>query len=488
MLPLLFALLTAAEAAPPRLVVLLVVDQYAAHLHDLARPFYTGGLARLSGDDARTATGRYAHACTWTAPGHATIGTGANPREHGIGPNYWLEGGKEVAAGAPGQLRVPTIGDAAVDAGRTVVSLSLKRRGATLVAGDRATVTAWPARVNDVWTWGRPEGAAPAPWLPGTAAIEQRFTGTWTPLPTTPARPDASVWEGSNPPFTATFEHKLTPALKERALYGTPNAGALLIDAARAALADEALALGRDTKADLLNISFSHLDYLGHAHTPESWETLDLLLRLDADLNALFADLDRHVGAGRYTVLLTADHGVLPTPAAMISERQLAEQLTAALRTAGLPGKARIFESAVWFTDHDTTRRQAYLDVVMPLLRADPRLAVVADVQAPVPPGTVHADAVAACLVADRSGEIALWPRWGVYWSWEDADGHDHTTGTGHGSPWPYDTDVPVLAWGADVKAGVGRLGDQRQIAPTLARLLRVAAPSGAVLPPLPLR
>ncbi len=484
-----------AQAAPPDLVVFLVVDQYSEHLHDLAKAHYTGGLARLTGEGAWVGTGRYRHACTWTAPGHATLGTGAHPAVHTIGANGWFEGDKLVTAGGPGQLAVPTLGDVASDDGRTVVSLSLKQRGATLIAGYRATTAAWLTREDGRWTW-TTRGTAEAGWLPDHDAIAATFDTPWTLLDGTPRRPDLSPWEADAPGIGHTFPHPAAPDASTRGLFATPMAGRVLVDAAIAAVKDPALALGRHRKPDLLSVSFSHVDYVGHTFTPESQESVDTVLRLDRDLADLWATLDAEIGAGRWTVVLTADHGSNATPAAYISGNDLARAVTARFAAKGLPGLAYVHESSLWFWDIDEARRAAYVEEALAVVADDPRFAVAVDVRAPVPAGTLHADAVAACLVPGRSGDVQLWPRWGVYWAFEPTPKLGQPigaataapAGTGHGSPWAYDTDVPLLAWGAGVKSGGDDNVDIRRVSPTLAALLGLKPPAAATEPPVRLR
>ena len=147
------------------------------------------------------------------------------------------------------------------------------------------------------------------------------------------------------------------------------------------------------------------------------------------------------------------------------------------------------------FWNIEEAQRARYVAEALDVVRSDPRIGVAVDVKAPVPPGTLHAEAVSACLVPGRSGDVQLWPRWGVYWAFEASklgdpigDPEAAPEGTGHGSPWSYDTDVPLLAWGSGVRPGSLHHVDQRRVAPTLAQLLRLPSPSGASEPAIPLR
>ena len=445
--------IVAAAAAAQQLVVLVVVDQYSLDLHRLAAPSYTEGLARLSDPTrAEVGSGRYGHACTWTAPGHATLGTGAAPAVHGVASNEWFEGDKVVTAGDPKQLRVPSIGASAVAAGRTVAAVSLKQRGAMLIAGPDAHA-AWLTKAGDGFAWAGP-GAAEG-WLPDAAAIQRLREGAApTKAPGWPTRPATSPWEGASKDF-----------------FATPAAGTLLVDAAIGALADPALALGRHKAADLLLVSLSNIDYIGHAYSPESDESLLGLQQLDQDLGRLFGALDARVGAGQWTLLLTADHGTLPTPAAYVSGNALAEAVTARFAADGLPGRAQFLESALWLRGTDTTKRDRYVAHALAEAATWPEIAIAFDGAKPVPPGTLARDAAEACRVPERSGDVVFWPRWGLTWAHDpDPTAADpfpraaRPTGTSHGSPWAYDTDVPVLVTGAGVRPGPAGLRPQTDV------------------------
>lgn len=444
-------LAAAALAAPsPKLVVLVVVDQYSLDVHRQAAPFYTGGLARL-GDPAtaEVGVGRYTHACTWTAPGHATLATGATPAEHGIASNEWYEGDKTVTAGDPAALRKPSIGQAVTDAGRQVAAVSLKERGAHLLAGPNGQA-AWLTKADKSFVWAGP--AAKAAWLPDpVAALAAPAPAK---APGWPTRPATSPWESQRVDA-----------------FATPQAGTLLVDAAIGALGDDKLALGRDKNADLLVVSFSHIDYMGHYYTPESEESMLGLQQLDADLGRLLKALDERVGAGQWTLLLTADHGTLPTPAAYLSGNGFAEAATARFAAAGLPGTASFLESAVWFRGIDAAKRDQYVDLTLKEAAQWPEIAIAFDTHKPVPSTSLASKAAEACRVPDRSGDVEFWPRWGVTWGFEPGAKADdpfpqdaNMRGTAHGSPWAYDTDVPVLVIGAGVKPGVAGVRPQTDV------------------------
>ncbi len=321
----------------PRLVLLLVIDQGSADAINRDRALLDGGLARLMAEGVQFTDAHQAHAVTETAPGHATLATGRYPSHHGIIANDWIdrESGDEIYAVddptydvSPANLAVDTLGDwlrdAAPDA--KVFSASEKDRAAILMGGHRANGAFWYSRSTGRFvTSGYYAAGCEAPaWLEqfdDQQAPVEWYGTPWRPLPEVEAKEGAlgaaSVDLGAMTP-SQTFPHavgRLSLAPDEsyfRALYGTPFADVYLERFVEAMIDGEDL--GADETPDLLAVSFSALDAVGHRYGPDSPEYADTLLRLDRTVGRLLDAVDRRVGLDHTLVMLSADHGVLEAP------------------------------------------------------------------------------------------------------------------------------------------------------------------------------
>jgi len=467
-----------AEQPPrPRLVVLVVVDQLPTRLLDAVRPLVREGLARLTSPDAARAVARYAHANTYTATGHATLSTGASPRVHGIVANWWWNGHEVVYGGRIRYLMAEPLADVVVESGGRVAALSLKDRGATLLAGHKASVRSWydPATLHMT---------GPS-WLPGRAETDRRRAEVWTPL-----HPEAYAKRGADDRkeeqdfygLGRTFPHGPALKLQPAAFLATPGAGSLLTDAAIAAV--DQLALGRGPRPDLLTVSYSHIDFIGHAFTPESWESFDAMLRLDIDLGRLFAHLDVRVGRGAWTVLLTSDHGARPAPKLWVDPGSLMRRVNKAIAAAGLVTKVRYVKPYLCLEDalraHPAKRSKA----IAALVAAAKATEGVATAVPTDEPGSAdpYLDPVREGFYLSRACAVHVIPKphAGL------REGHHDPGGTAHGTPYDVDTLVPLLGYGAAIAAGaIGEVVDVRQVAPTLAKLLGVRAPAQGKMPPI---
>lgn len=475
-----------------KLVVVVVIDQLPVRLFDTVKPSFVGGLKRLVGPDAFQSVGHYAHARTLTCPGHATLSTGAPPSVTGIPANAWRSEGKKVNCADASFLKAEAVADVVRAAGGKVASLSIKDRAAVMMGGQAPDAAIWMNLGELTFI-----GTRPSPTLD---AVNARVSlPTWADQPWEALRPDlyaahfpdAQPFELGPGGIGGTFPH---PAARgpgrstrdiEQAFRAEPSSGDALTDAAIVAV--DALALGGDDTRDLLAVSYSDTDYIGHAFTPDSWEAMDGLLRLDQSLDRLFAHLDGSVGAGRWSVVLTSDHGCAGGTGTRIRPRDLETLANKALADAGIAGAvvaedADIYLPATAKVD-DATRARAEAAVIA----AVQPLAGVQGVYAWGQPGGVadsvpNAAAIRLSYVAGRSGDVLVVPVDGAMFDSPEHDG----TGTGHGTAYDYDTRVPLLAWGAGVRAGVAIDDiDARRVAPTLAALLGVRAPADAALGPV---
>lgn len=446
----------------PRLVVLLVIDQLPAWAFLAKRPALTGGFDRLLREGAWH-VGEHPSAATLTAPGHALLGTGEPTATSGILANSWWDrdAGKLVESvrdangvATAAWLRVPGLGDAmaAANAKRPVagkaIAVSLKDRAAILTLGHAGTPIWYDAKAV-AWT-----SLAPVPWLAEwnrTHPIRPHLQDVWTPLD--PARlatltgiADAAPGEVGDKGFGPTFPHDLG-ATKDpaQAIYAAPIGNDLVLDTATEAMRAEQL--GADDVPDLLVVSLSANDYIGHAWGHESWEAWDALLRLDQRLGAFVAALDEQVGAGKWSMIVTSDHGASPMPKGRMTYAQIKDAANKAAATELGGGDwvadahfPTLFLTKAFFAQKD--RAKALRKIVF-ALRSFPGIARVertSDVAGHCEQRT--GDLFRLCLSVDpqRSGEVLFIPRPG--WTIGSAE-EPHATA--HGSLNAYDREVPVL-------------------------------------------
>ena len=491
----------AAPSSEPRLVVLLVIDQWPEWAFEAKRPALTGGFARLL-REGEWHVGQHPSAATLTACGHALLGTGEAPYRSGILANEWWH--RDVArqlkaiesedgAMSAKWLRVPGLADAlaAAHTGGKAVSVSLKDRAAILPLGHAGTAI-WYDAHRVAWT-----SLTPPPWLAAWNAaqpIAAHLHDVWTPLPDTAqlARvPDDAPGEigimGLGPTFPHALDATKNPAA---AIFATPLGNELVFDTATAAIEREHLGAG--PRPDLLVLSLSAHDYIGHGWGQESWESWDTVLRLDRRLDRFLADLDARIGAGRWAMIATSDHGASPMPESMHGGRISFEQIKDAANRAAIaelgPGEwiANARFPTVYLSAAALAQKPRDLAVAMTkivyALRAFPgidRVEKSSDFWGHCETRTGDAFLICTTLDPERSGEIFYMPARG--WILEESD---EAVATGHGSLQPYDRQVPVVVLAPGRAAHAAPTGPDstlipmQRIAPTLAGWLGVPPPT----------
>jgi len=489
----------------PRLVVLLVLDQWPEWSFEAKRAAFHGGFERaLAEGDWHV--GEHPSAATLTAPGHALLGTGAATAASGILANEWWhrdvhrilmavedEDGHETTK----WLRVPGLGDALAATPGKAVGISLKSRAALLPLGHTGLVVWYDphaARFNSYALAHGTPAAAPKPWLEAyTAAhpIGPRLQ-PWTPLPDTAQLagvPDDNPGEVGDKGFGPTFPHD-PAATKNPAetVFTTPLGNEVVFEVASAAIAGEHL--GADRAPDLLVVSLSAHDYVGHGWGHESQEQWDLERRLDERLAGFLDDLDRQVGAGRWAMVITSDHGASPLPETLHGGRLTPEQVRVAANAAASavlgPGTwidnthyPNVYFSSAMLAQPKSELASATKRVIF-ALRSFPaieRVGKVADVAGHC--GTRTGDDRALCLTFDpeRSGDLFYLPARGFI-----MDTEDEPAATAHGSIHDYDRQVPLLILPpgrtkhAPATAPAGMV-DMQTVAPLLAGWLGVQLP-----------
>jgi hypothetical protein len=477
--------LLSAPVAKPRVLALVVVDQMPIRLWDRLVPeLPPGGVRRLVSDGAAF-TAAYGHSMTVTAAGHALLATGADAGRTGIVDNEWVErhpwrrvhaDDDEKFGTSPANLRALTFADSlvATTAGRArIVSVSLKSRAAVLLAGRHPTAVVWYDVQLGQWKTSAYYGTLPA-WA-AQSDPRQQIGHDWRPSLDGKklARlggPDEAPGEGNFAGLGTAFPHPVDSAL---ALQATPAANDLIMDLALAGAAAEGL--GKDDVPDLLLISLSGTDYVGHVFGPDSQEAVDAFFRMDRAVARLLAWLDRHVGAGKYDVVLTSDHGATSLP-----ERNGAVRLPPDgeigwnVEKQLAPGHEVAFIHPNLFIE---PRDPAALKTARAVLQSMRGVERVLDASDLVAPGDDVTERVARSWDAERSGDlyVVLAPNC-VF-----EENMTLGAGTGHGAPRDYDSEVPLVFFGAGVKPRAARERVAAEaVAPTIAALLGVPAPPAA--------
>lgn len=529
----------AAGAAPalaekrPRLVVFIAIDglpqRQVMNYRDQLAP---DGFARFLERGSWFANAHFAHGFTVTCPGHATMLSGAYPHRSGIIGNDWRDaqsGAAEYCAGdtsaryighetqaldgtSPKNLKVKTVGDMLrqADARSKVIAVSAKDRGAIMPAGQRGTAYMYMGRTGQFasTTYYMKEHPAWVNAFNAKRPADRYFKAEWKPLLPEAAYarslPDNQTWfgpaGGALPMrYSAPDDAAPGPAFYSALIRG-PFADALTLDFARAAIAGESL--GQDAIPDVLSISLSGHDYVNHAFSAESRLSHDHVLQLDQLLQSFFQDLDARIGKDRYVLVLTADHGFMPAvgqtiaqglPGGYIDSRQVMANLNLGLQSQygpgiwvlGYSGASLLLNKAL--IAHSGTDATAVADAARKLLLAQPGFAFAYTRQEMLSgsrAGAPYFDALEKAWHPTVSGDVqyAIKPNW--MWG---ARG----TGATHGSPYEFDSHVPILMYGP-AWIGKGRIDKPVEvvdIASTLAALLGVAPPptaEGHVLPLVP--
>src|SRR5262245_9597167 len=510
-------------AKPVRLVVGIVIDQFRYdYLTRFRDQFGEGGFKRLLDGGANFTNANYIHVPTYTACGHATFMSGATPSMNGIVGNEWFDresgrritsvtdgkakllGGRDGAAGmSPSRMIGSTIGDElklASGGQAKVIGVSLKDRSAILPAGKRPNGAYWfdlntgnlvssTYYFSDLPEWVkkfnkemRPDRFFGKRWeklLPESAY--QRSTADDMPYEKFSA--------GNKFPYLINGGEEVPGPRFYTQFQYTPFANDYLVDFAKAAIEGEQL--GADDTTDLLTVSFSSNDLIGHNYGPYSQEVQDVTLRTDRTLAELFNYLDRKIGLDRVIIALTADHGVAPVPAhaqqfglgGSIEPKSITDAIESALD--------KCFGDEVWvqamvydnvYLDEAVIERHkiAVEEVERVASQAVVKIAGVAECFTRSQllsgrfPQTKIARGVANGFHARRNGNLIIvaMPFFFI------AEGITTT----HGTPYSYDTHVPLIFYGAGIAPGTYYSdASPADIAPTLATLLKIETPSNCV-------
>jgi predicted AlkP superfamily pyrophosphatase or phosphodiesterase len=523
----------AADATPPKLAVVISVDQLRADYLVRVRPYFgEGGFKRLLEGGTEFRNAHYRHAITQTAPGHAQMLSGVFSNVHGIIGNEWLDRASweqvnsvedrdaplvgiapaelgpvqakapETTGRSPKNLLAATVGDQLKlrdGAKAKVFTASNKDRSAILLGGQRGDAAYWDE--NGKFVTSRHYRAALPAWVAAFNAekrAEAAFGRVWERVLApavyeTVQGPDDAAGETVDFGFTRVFPKTVnggaaavTPKFFT-AYENSPFSTEALGEFVQRAVVEEQL--GRHEGTDLLGVSFSQIDAIGHSYGPASHEVMDSMLRLDRVLAALFDRIDREVGLARCVIVLTADHGVAPLPEGFKDGRggriKVAE-LDAAVKQALDAKFGALPKGETWFARDNlayhlrpaalAARSASAKDagvVVKTALMATPVVAEAftrEEILAAEPAGDSVLALVRRSYHAERGRDVILVPK--PYFMVKTSSGSTHST------PYDYDTHVALVFFGAGVPQGVqeGRVGID-DLAPTLAPLLGVKAP-----------
>ena len=514
--------------AKPKLVVGIVVDQMRYdYLTRFSNKFGEGGFKRMISEGFNCKNNHFSYVPTYTGPGHASIYTGTTPKYHGIIANNWYDKGIKETVYCAGDDSVLAVGSESeaermsphrmktttfADENRLFtqmrgksIGISIKDRGAILPAGHSANAA--------YWFRGKEEGNFISStyymknlpkWVKdfnNSEAVES-YLKEWNTLydisTYTESGDDLNDFEeGFEGKETATFPYDLKKLYNENAgfdiLKNTPYGNSIVADFAIVALTGEQL--GKDNITDVLTVSFSSTDYIGHNFGVNSKEVQDAYVRLDKDLERFFNALDAQVGRGEYTVFLTADHGAIDVPsylqsvkipAGYINNKEVRTKLNDFLsKTFGATGLIENVSNNQIFLDRDKIKmlnlnlenvQETIVNEVITYKHVDKVYS------ASTMSKTSFTTGIEALLQngysQKRSGDVILVPDTGFI--------SYGRTGSTHGSGLNYDTHVPLLFFGKGISHGeTVQKTEITDIAPTISALLGISFPNAATGKPL---
>ncbi len=515
---------------PPKLVVEIVIDQmrqdYLYRFWDL---YGDDGFKRIVGAGFNFANTHYNYFPTYTAAGHACIGTGAVPSVHGIVGNDWIENetgkrmycsrdwsvqgvGTDTDAGkmSPRNMKATTFGDEmrlASNFQSKVFGVSMKDRGAIMTSGHFAKAFWFHETESNFITSTYYMDELPQ-WVKDFNAqnlTDSFLNETWdTSVPTEILD---KYTEKDNSRFEGKFRGKSEPVfpynLKElrkennnKLILSTPYGNTIALEFAKALIQNEKLGSFETGYPNVLTLSLSSTDYIGHLFGIRSMEVADTYIRLDKELGDFLNFLDTQTGEGQYVLVLSADHGGADNTGFLTSngyeanrfqgslvEKDLKEYLKNKYGEDLMTGyiNLQIYLNEKRIDSLGLSKKDIVEDIEQ-FLRFKPGVHKVFSSES-VSKGLVSDDILKMYMngyYSSRSGDVFIMLKSGwmdMYWQ---------ETGTTHGSVFSYDTHVPLLFYGKNIPKGtVYDRTTPAQIASTLSALIGISPPSGCVSEPL---
>lgn len=509
---------------PPRLVVGIVVDQMRSdYVQRFWNDFGDGGFKKLANEGAYFPNTYYTYVPTYTGPGHASIYCGSPPSVNGIVANEWLDRstGKviycvsdstvtgtgtlsELGQRSPANLLVNNLSDDIKSSshGKSLVaSVALKDRSAILPGGHAPDMAFW---------WDDEEGK----WITSSYYMEKIPDWLVTFQEEHSVQSYLKVWDEISPLALRDTSHNSfenafilgdktdfpydIEAISKKSGLGilkyTPWGNTYTLDMAAALL--EATDLGEDDASDLLAVSLSSTDYIGHRFGPYSDEVRDTYIRLDKELEKFLNMLEAKY-PGEFTVFLTADHGVMPNAnywkskglsSYVYNEDTLQNKLNKFLHgTFGVEDLVTSVMGRQVYLD-EKKLEQSHIDVdeaermvIRELMSYNFIALALASSNIPSLTWTAFpATNVVNGFYRQRSGNV-------IFVLEEYTVESSYSKGASHGSPYSYDCQVPLLFYGKDVKK-TGEVQDRTdvlQITPTVSDLLGIPPPENSLQPSL---
>ena len=510
----------------PKLVVGLVIDQMRwDYLYRFYNRYVTGGFKRLMNEGFSVENTFIPYTPTYTGCGHASIYTGSVPAINGIIGNNWYDPqlgtdvycaedktvktvGSSNKAGemSPKNMLVTTITDElrlATNFRSKVIGISMKDRGSILPAGHSANAAYWYDGQSGNWISSTYYMKGLPTWLTSynqKKVANSFYAQNWNtlfPIETyIQSTGDDKVYEGRfKNEKSSSFPHGLSNNIDKNfdVIRSTPYGNTITFDLSKAAIQEEKLGQGGDT--DFLAISCSSTDYIGHQFGPNSIEIEDTYLRLDKDIADFLSYLDKTLGKNNYLIFLSADHAVANVPGFMEENKLPGGLVSNSFLRKGIDSLMQkkfnlnksvitVMNNQVYF-DHQLIEEQQtdfekIKQTTLNYLKKQNGIVDAINLQA-VQQATIP-DEIKSRIVngysAKRSGDIYFL----LQSNWFDGG----NTGTTHGAWYPYDSHIPLLFMGWNVKPGkTNATYYMTDIAPTLAAMLNIQMPSGSIGKPI---
>lgn len=500
----------------PKLVVAIVVDQMRYDfLENLSDRYTENGFNRLINEGYNCKSNFFNYVPTVTGPGHSSVSTGSTPMTHGIVGNNWFDrkknksvyctddsdydniGGDDYTGNkSPNNLLVETFADINKlnNPKAKTISVGIKDRGSILMGGKNADAA--------YWYYGKEK----AQWITSTYYMQnlptwvenfnqednlEKYLNDWVPLN------DISTYDNyeiDNNNFEKLFKGKDNSAfpydtkslMKHNDCFDmikeTPYGNEMTTDFAIEAIINEEL--GKRGETDVLTISYSSTDYVGHSFGVASVETQDTYIRLDREIEKLLSFLDNELGENQYTLFLTGDHGVLEIPAFLtsngvnamaISENDMKKEVVKQLQSVFNLKIEDIIDdidnNQIYLSDNEIKNlglnKNNVIDELIKILESFDFISNAYSAEYIMNSKNLegYEKLIQNGFHKERSGDIALILKPNVIFY----DGK----GTTHGSGYNYDTHVPLIFFGSGVKNGETFLTTEiPDIAPTISKLL----------------
>lgn len=498
----------------PRLVLVLILDQARGEYLDRFAGEFSKGLGRLVREGVTFTDGHQNHAVTATGPGHATVSTGAFPSRSGIVGNQWYENdGKDrvycvedqkspllTSSGtrsddghSPQNLLVTALPDwmKAADPETRVFSASRKDRAAVLMGGNLADAAYWYDESTGEFASSTYYFDRLPDWVDEFNARrlpDTYFGEAWSELQPVADPQKLSIRPTDFGWFEREFPHAIggPSSVPNSSFYssfgGTPFMEQYLAEFVKTLIREERIGLNQHT--DYLAVSFSALDSVGHSYGPNSREILDEFRRVDEAIGELFQLLDEQVGAGRYVTVLTADHGAMELPEYLQQSgekaRRIDDEAVLCIQNRGKDFMKQYGAEEDWFLSGyylnyaavgraNLLREQVERDAAELLEQCDfiRKVWTRTELEKPGPATDYFHGLFRNSYYPGRSPDL--------YVQTEENYLASTGTGTSHGTPYHYDTHVPMifLVPGVTAQRVDGRVATA-DIAPTLAELIGI--------------